>query len=229
MLGNPLLLGHRGTRLRGAPPENTIAAFDEALENGCDGFEFDVRRTACGRALICHDETSQGVRIAEATCGELTSLPCLTDVLARYSRTAFLDIELKVPGLESDVLVALREHPPEHGYVVSSFLPDLLTELRTRSGDVCLGYICDRKKNLDLWAELPIQYVIPKQNLISAPLVQAVHRTGKSIVTWTVNDPRTMRRMVAWGVSGIISDDPALLVKTCRGAGVGRARIDRRH
>jgi glycerophosphoryl diester phosphodiesterase len=65
----PLLLGHRGLRVPQAPPENTFAAFDLALQHGCDGFEFDVRLTGDGRAVICHDPWAQGIVIAEASVG----------------------------------------------------------------------------------------------------------------------------------------------------------------
>jgi glycerophosphoryl diester phosphodiesterase len=219
MSGRTLLLGHRGTRVSDAAAENTLAAFDLALQLGCDGFEFDVRRTACGRAVICHDEKAEGTSIAKASCGQLDSLPQLENVLSRYAPSAFLDIELKVQGLESDVLVALREHPPERGYVVSSFLPGILLELRTRSADVCLGFICDRKKNLDRWQDLPVEYVIPKHPLITSRLVQSVHAAGKTMLTWTVNDKKTMQRLADWGVDGIISDDPQLLATTLPGGG----------
>ena len=214
MSGRLLLLGHRGTRVSDTAGENTLAAFDQALQAGCNGFEFDVRRTACGRALICHDEKVKGVSVAKAGCGQLQSLPCLADVLERYARRAFLDIELKVPGLESDVLVALREHPPERGYVVSSFLPEVLLEMRLRSAAVCLGFISDQKKTLARWPELPVDYVIPKHSLVTAPLVQALHVAGKTMFTWTVNDRKTMQRLADWGVDGIISDDPQLLATT---------------
>jgi glycerophosphoryl diester phosphodiesterase len=217
MSGHPLLLGHRGIRVADAPAENTLAAFDLALKFGCDGFEFDVRRTACGRAVICHDEKAEGISIATASCGQLESLPCLDDVLSRYATSAFLDIELKVPGLESDVLVALREHPPERGYVVSSFLPEILLELRARSAEICLGFICDRRKNLDRWRELPVEYVIPKHTLITSQLVQAVHSADRTMLTWTVNDKKAMQRLAGWEVDGIISDDPRLLVQTFPG------------
>jgi glycerophosphoryl diester phosphodiesterase len=217
MSGHPLLLGHRGTRVSDTAAENTLAAFDLALQLGCDGFEFDVRRTACGRAVICHDEKANGIGIAEASCGQLQSLPCLEDVLSRYAPSAFFDIELKVPGLESDVLVALREHPPGRGYVVSSFLPEVLLELRARSGEVSLGFICDRRKNLNRWREVPVDYVIPKHTLITSQLVQAVHEAGRTMLTWTVNDKKAMQRFADWGVDGIISDDPRLLVQTFPG------------
>jgi glycerophosphoryl diester phosphodiesterase len=57
----PLLLGHRGARGIRSIPENTIASFDRALADGCDGFEFDVRLTADGEAVICHDPVFRGV------------------------------------------------------------------------------------------------------------------------------------------------------------------------
>jgi glycerophosphoryl diester phosphodiesterase len=222
MPGPPLLLGHRGTRVSDAVGENTLAAFDLALQLGCDGFEFDVRRTACGSAVICHDEKVGGISVAKAACGQLEALPRLEDVLSRYAPRAFLDIELKVTGLESQVLVALREHPPERGYVVSSFLPDVLVELRTRSAEVSLGFICDQKKVLNRWRDLPVEYVIPKHTLISSQLVQAVHSASKTLLTWTVNDEKIMRRLADWGVDGIISDDPQQLVRTFPG---GRSAV----
>jgi len=214
MSAHPLRLGHRGTRVSNAVAENTLAAFDLALQLGCDGFEFDVRLTACGQAVICHDDQIQGISIAKAGCGQLDFLPSLADILKRYAGRAFLDIELKVPGLESDVLVALHEHPPERGYVVSSFLPEVLLDLRVRSADICLGFICDQKKSLNCWQELSIEYLIPKHTLITSQLVQAVHIAGKTMLTWTVNDKKAMQRLADWGVDGIISDDPQLLIKT---------------
>ena len=54
-MSRPLLLGHRGARGLKSIPENTLAAFDRALADGCDGFEFDVRLTADGQAVVHHD------------------------------------------------------------------------------------------------------------------------------------------------------------------------------
>ncbi|MGC1220522.1 MAG: glycerophosphodiester phosphodiesterase, partial [Candidatus Sulfotelmatobacter sp.] len=62
----PLLLGHRGARAEKSIPENTLASFDLTLAQGCDGFEFDVRLTADGHAVVCHDATAHGLKIAES-------------------------------------------------------------------------------------------------------------------------------------------------------------------
>src|ERR1700761_4396215 len=105
----PLLLGHRSTRGVPSLRENTIASFDRALTDGCDGFEFDVRLTADGAAVVCHDPQSAGIDIAQAPAEQLPALPRLEDVLARYHEGAFLDVELKVAGLEAMVAAMLRK------------------------------------------------------------------------------------------------------------------------
>src|SRR6201997_3655259 len=117
----PLLLGHRGARALRSIPENTLPSFDRALADGCDGFEFDVRRTADGLAVVCHDPQSAGVEIAQVRADQLLLLPRLEDVLARYHKRAFLDIELKVAGLESTVAAMVGKFPPQRGFVISSF------------------------------------------------------------------------------------------------------------
>jgi glycerophosphoryl diester phosphodiesterase len=215
MPGPPLLLAHRGAR-SSSVGENTPEAFALALQHGCHGFEFDVRLTGCGRALISHEPKIKGITVSKATATQLLDFPVLQDVLARFAKSAFLDIELKVPGLGSQVLLALREHPPQRGYVVSSFLPDVLIELSIRSESIPLGMICEDQKQLRRWRDLPLQYVIPEFSLITQELVQQVHDAGRMLLAWTVNDKPTMLRLADWGVDGIISDKTELLVKTVR-------------
>src|SRR5450432_3740633 len=138
MSRHPLLLGHRGARASSGIPENTFASFDLALEHGCDGFEFDVRRTACGCAVVCHDPRVGKISIARAQAERLPQLPRLNNVIQRYGQHAFLNIELKVKDLESKVLTALGEFPPSRGYVVSSFIPDVVMNLEARSASVSI-------------------------------------------------------------------------------------------
>jgi len=212
----PLLLGHRGARVSKSVPENTPASFDLALEHGCDGFEFDVRLTRCGRSVVCHDPKVDGITLSQATADQLLHLPLLEDVLKRYCQRAFLDIELKVPGLESAMLALLREYRMEENYVVSSFLPGVVMELNTRSAKIRTGMICDKAEHLEGWRELNVEYVIPHHSLTTRELIKGVHSAGKKLLTWTVNDRKAMLRFGEWGVDGIISDDTELLVQTFR-------------
>jgi glycerophosphoryl diester phosphodiesterase len=215
-MSRPLLLGHRGARAVHSIPENTFESFDLALAHGCDGFEFDVRQTADGRAVICHDPEFKGIPIAQSEAGQLANLPQLDQLLARYADQAFLDIELKVPGLEEIVLATLKTSPPKRGYLVSSFLPEVLRKLRSLDGEVALGLLCEDPKQLAAWQRSPAQYVIPHFTLIDGHLCTTLHAAEKKVFTWTVNGREAMLRLQGYGLDGIISDDTRLLTKTLR-------------
>ena len=224
----PLLLGHRGARR--ASRENTLAAFDLALAHGCDGFEFDVRRTRDGHSIVCHDPQLAQLEIADSEYRNLVEAwrsqadnganefcpPTLPGVLFRFAATAFLDIELKVPGLEESVLEALRVKPPQRGYCVSSFLPEVLTRMRELDADVPLGLICDKPLQLARWPALPVSALFLHYNLITAKLLRELRAVGKQVFAWTVNDAPRMRTLAAMGIDGIISDDTQLLAQTLR-------------
>jgi len=212
----PLLLGHRGARAVRSISENTLESFDRALADGCDGFEFDVRLTADGEAVICHDPRSGGVEIADATAGEVDKLPHLDDVLTRYQERSFLDIELKVGGLEKISVQLLRKYPPQRGFVVSSFLPEALLALRAEDADMSLGLICETRRELFRWKELSVEYVIPHHKLATAALLRELKEARKKCLVWTVNDPAEMVRFRDLDVDGIISDQTSLLCRTMR-------------
>jgi glycerophosphoryl diester phosphodiesterase len=231
----PLLLGHRGARRYA--PENTIAAFELALAHGCDGFEFDVRLTADLRGVICHDAKLAGLTVArerydklEDACRvllpetltidrgrfspEMVVAPCLEAVLDGFVSRAFLDIELKVLGLEGLVTRALSDHPPRRGYYVSSFLPEVLERMHACDSGVPLGLICDSQRQLAAWTRLPIQAVFLERRLATAAIVETLHAANKKVFVWTVNRERDMRRFAQLAVEGIISDDTRLLMQT---------------
>jgi glycerophosphoryl diester phosphodiesterase len=206
----PLLLGHRGVRGEKSIPENSLASFDLALAQGCDGFEFDVRLSADGQAVICHDAASHGCEIAACPAQQL-DLPLLGDVLARYQGRAFLDIELKVPGAEKITVNLLRKFPPACGFVISSFLPAVLQTIHSLDEALPLGLICETRAQLARWRELPVEFVIPQHQLVREDLVSEIKNAGKKIFVWTVNSADDGKCFTEWGVDGIISDHPQVL------------------
>lgn len=209
----PLLLGHRGARHYA--PENTLAAFDLALAHGCDGFEFDVRMSADQFPIIVHDPNLHDVVIADFTAERLFALqntiPQMWQVFERYALSAYLNIELKVVGLEERVAELLEVYPPQRGYLVSSFLPESIRAMHDHGPDVPVGYICRRDNLLPLWQTLPITHVVAHYTLVTPALLKEVHGAGLKLFTWTVNGQQDMLRMAELGVDGIISDDTRLL------------------
>jgi len=221
-----LLLGHRGCR--GEFIENTFAAFDHALASGCDGFEFDVRRSADSVPVVWHDARLRGrsisrhsfVSLRERCLVERRFPPCtsvplcdLEAVLARYAQVAWMDIEVKVRGVEAQVAELLRRYPPARGFVVSSFQRRVLLELHRIDPSLPLGFIFDRMPLARIWRSLPVQYVMPKSHLVTAARVRRFHSAGIQVLTWTVNQPSAMRRLAEAGVDGMVGDDPVLLAR----------------
>lgn len=218
MPNRPLLLGHRGARATRSVPENTIASFDLALKHGCDGFEFDVRCTKDGAAVLCHDPTIGKIEIANAMRSALPDVALLEEVLARYAKPAFLDVELKVPGLELNVVTTLKKNPPQRGFLVSSFFPEILLKVHSLDSAIPLGFIADRQAELAGWRDMPTQYVMPNYRLATRELIKEIQAAGRKAGIWTVNDSHAMQRFLDWGADAIISDDTELLVRTL-GAG----------
>ena len=208
-----LLLGHRGSRCLRTVTENTFAAFDLALEHGCDGFEFDVRLTRDSVAVVCHDAKFKRLSISRTKASHLQELPTLETVLARYGTRAFLDIELKVAGIEAQLLGLLARRTPKKGFVLSSFLPRVLLELRRLEATLPLALICENRPQLRRWRELPVEFVVAQQTLVSRRLIKEVHDAAKKLLVWTVNRPFAMRRFAEWGADGLITDRTDLIAE----------------
>jgi glycerophosphoryl diester phosphodiesterase len=207
-----LFLGHRGTRIYA--PENTFQAFDIALEHGCDGFEFDVRRTVDGVAAVCHDAHFHHLKVGEFTLAELRlhdNLPTLGEVLQKYGNRTYINIELKDAGLEAETIRLLDEFPAER-VLVTSFLPEVITGLAALRGnrDIPLGFICRNLKLLDAWRTLPISHAIINHAIFSKTLHREVRAAGTQLFVWTINDAAEVERFRELGVDGIISDDTKL-------------------
>lgn len=224
----PLLLGHRGLRasraqsltrlFRRLPPENSFAAFDRAIDEGAHGFEFDVRRTSDNEAVLCHDAVVGHLHVGDCTFHELRRaiphLVTLHEVLARYGKRVFLNPELKVPGLERQTIEFVHKYCTPEMVVISSFLAEVLTTLARIDSRVPLGHIFNQRQNAGRWRDLPVTYIFPSQPLASEHLIEQAIKAGKRVIVWTVNSPRQMRHFVNCGVTGLITDDPALLVRT---------------
>jgi glycerophosphoryl diester phosphodiesterase len=89
-------------------------------------------------------------------------------------------------------------------------------KLHAIDSTLVLGALAQTRWQLRRWHKLPVSYVVPHYRLLSPRLIEKLHAAGKTVITWTVNDPRKMLRAAAMGVDGIISDDTKLLVETFR-------------
>jgi glycerophosphoryl diester phosphodiesterase len=216
----PLRLAHRGDHRR--LPENSLAAFLAALAiPGCDGLEFDVRRSRDGIPIVLHDATLARVqgrpeRAAELTAAELARLgvPTLAAVLGAAPAPVFLDIELK-EDLGMAVVDVLREArgPDLDSAAISSFEPAALAHVRTLAPTWRCWLNADdmQPAALALARDLGCAGVAAEWHAIDRPAVDRARALGLEVVAWTVRRRATFRRLTELGVIGVCVEGAALL------------------
>lgn len=220
----PLVCAHRGASAHAQ--ENTVAAARAAVDAGAEWVEFDVRPSGDGRLVVHHDPaTRDGAVVAQTPAGELgDDAPTFADFVAACGPLG-LDIELKTDQVGIDAaryveLVAGEIDRHVHAssanrIVVTSFDQDVLDLFRAHRRDIATGVLFhDRTAS---WAiDRAIAHghgaIAPWFRLVDADLVDAAHRAGLAVATWTVNEPRDVRAAAEAGVDMIIGDDPALII-----------------
>jgi glycerophosphoryl diester phosphodiesterase len=229
----PILLGHRGAMARA--PENTLGAFQAALDDGGDGFELDVRLCADAVPVALHDDTLDRTtslrgavlrhaadELDDADAGSWfpgwgrEKVPRLSDVFAAVPPGTVMNVELKGPtplhlGLERRVLEVIR-HYPDVKVILSSFHPAQLLAVRLLAPEIPIGLLLSETSVLPLrtaWAApllLPDAIHAPA-GLIDGALVAAAHGAGIRVHAWALRAAADVERLLSLGVDGLIVDD----------------------
>lgn len=231
------ILGHRGASADA--PENTLAAFQEALRQRADGVELDVMRCATGEVVVCHDENLKRLAgvdrpLARMAWPELKELdvgtrlgfarariPLLEEVLATLPAGLQVNVELKCETLDDGGLtqataeLLLRDRAPER-FLVSSFNAVCLARLRRIAPQLKRGYLIDPDKSfllhgLVLPAPVANHSVHPFWDAVTPARASAWHRRGFRLAAWTVDDPQEARRLQGLGVEYCITNRPGEL------------------
>ncbi len=241
----PLLLGHRGAK--NYAPENTLAAFTLALEQGADGVELDAKLSADGHVVVHHDasvdRTTDGKgRVSKLSLAALRELdagsffsekfrgekiPSLGEVFEAIGKRAFINVELTNYSTPRDELVPkvcelVRKHGLQKRILFSSFFAGNLKKAAALLPEASRALLALGGWK-GIWARsfgftFGDYYALhPYLTDVTAQEVQRVHRLKRAINVWTVNKEDDIRRLLGWGVDGIITDDPALLVRVARG------------
>lgn len=214
------MYGHRGAS--DSAPENTLAAFEDAIRDGADGIEFDVQSTADGVPVVIHDRdiarttTGQG-HVDELTFAELREfdagngrpVPTLAETLELVGGRVALDIEMKQPGIELAVLHALERYPST-SWVMSSFQWDILDAVRQRSATAPLWPLAMSvdERLLATAASLKSPAVAVHAAAVTGAVVDECRTAGLDVMVWTVNDANEARRLQTLGVFALCTDSP---------------------
>ncbi|HLC20904.1 MAG TPA: glycerophosphodiester phosphodiesterase [Candidatus Methylomirabilis sp.] len=231
-----LNIAHRGASA--LAPENTMAAFDKALELGADALELDLHVSRDGELVVIHDDTLDRTTdghglVYERSLEELKRLdagrwfgegfagqriPMLDEVLDRYAGKVPLALEVKAgsaffPGIEEKVVSALRRRSAIGQTVVASFDHHALQRVKEieptlRTAALLVG----RPVSVSAIAgPVRAEAMALEASLVTKTEVEACRAAGLQLVVWVVNEPALMRLFIGLGVDGIITDRPDLL------------------
>jgi glycerophosphoryl diester phosphodiesterase len=197
-----LVLAHRGACWDA--PENTLEAFELAIEEGADYVEFDVRARE-GQLVICHDpEPPPG-------------LPTLDEVLSALKGRIGLAVEMKEPETADGVLDALEAHEidPETTLMLSFHVGALEAVRRRRPELRCVVHVGPRPDPLTATRFWGVGF---RDSTARPRPIRLAQSLGLAVLVFTVNEPGRMLELAALGVDGIFSDRPALLRETLAAA-----------
>ncbi|HTB13797.1 MAG TPA: glycerophosphodiester phosphodiesterase family protein [Bryobacteraceae bacterium] len=224
--------GHRGARA-GVPEnllENTIAAFEYAIGVGVDAIEMDVVVSSDDVVVVSHDPylksgLKPGTFIRQLTAKE-AGLPTLDQVFALAGRGNFLfNIEAKVSehtpaNFAELVLDRIGEHGVKSRVIFQSFDFAILHRMNRLAPGITRAALWEGvpRSFVEIAQEAGTTIVAPEYVLVTPEEVQAAHAAGLRVIPWTANTVGDWERLIAAGVDGIITDDPAALIGYLRGS-----------
>ncbi len=244
--GDAEITAHRGAKA--VAPENSMAAFQAALDAGATYAELDVQRTKDGQLVVMHDADFMRMagdprKVADLTAAEIATIdigartgpqfaglhaPLLAEVFDLARGRMKINVELKYnvpdPDLAPAVVEFLRAGALIDEAVVTSLDYAALKQVeslepRIRTGHIVTAAVGNVTRTSADFLSLNAAQATPS-------LIRRARAAGKDVAVWTVNDPESMLRMIERGADNIITDDPGLLVRVMRERGtLGRAEI----
>ena len=223
---NILKIAHRGAKAY--EPENTLQAFQKALDLNSDGIELDVHLSSDGHIIVMHDETIDKMTSGKGdintyTLAELKSfliadelqIPTLNEVFDLVDKKCFINVELKNADTSKNVVSLIEEYITEKGwnydhFIISSFDWNALKEVQNLNPNIPIGVLTEEDLDIALaFAEtIKTKAIHPDFQLLNKEKVLQIQEKGFLVFPWTVNSEEDIQKVKSYQVNGIISDNP---------------------
>ena len=220
------VIGHRGCGV--GPIENTRRAMREGLAAGADGVEFDVHACRDDKIVVIHDfsveRTTNGkgsvsqlnlAQLKQLDAGEGETIPTLDEVLDELKGhpNLLINVEIKPPDIEQNVLDLIRRRNITERVVISSFLWSVLEKVRSSDSRIATGllYSYPLENPVQVAQDLRVTALHPQHALVSEALVRQCRQAHLLINPWVVDKEADMRRLIDLKVDGIITNKPRRL------------------
>ncbi len=236
--GRTLGVAHRGASRYA--PENTLAAFRRALDDGVPAVECDVRRTQDGHLVVIHDARVDRTTDGQGAVGALPldalrrldagrwfgaewlgeRVPLFDEVLELVRGRALVKVEIKndpvpAPGIAPQVLAAIRRHGMEDDAFVMSFDHQAVRAVRSSAPAIATGIIYAARLVDPVAAARAAgaDGLCVHWGYLDREVVALARGAGLGIFTWTVDDEAELQRCLALGIDGVSSNDTRLIAR----------------
>jgi len=223
----PRVIAHRGASAY--RPENTLAAYELAIEQAADMIEVDLHRTRDGAVVVAHDAELERIggrgEIGDATLAEVRALdagagqrvPTLDELLDGFGARIALNLELKqgsrgaYAGLPAVAVAEVRARGLEERTLYSSFYDSVLHDLRRVDPEARIALLISRRAP-EGWVEraraLGAEAVNPELPLVDREFIERAHGEGLAVYVFTVDPVEEMQRLLELGVDGLFTNVP---------------------
>jgi glycerophosphoryl diester phosphodiesterase len=222
----PVIIAHRGASYL-AERDNTLEAFQLAIEIGADYVEFDIRRTKDKKLIVVHDADIDGTyykdlsynEICERTAPQGYTIPLLIDVLKLCQGKIKLDIEFKEGGYEKQVILLVRDMFHYDQFMMKSFDDKVVARIKAIDPEIKTGLligmqVADAKRRFNEYfperrlKQCNADFVSPYYSLATREFVHRMRRHRKGVYIWTVNGVKNLEKYMHHRPDGIITDMP---------------------
>lgn len=223
-----LKIARRGAS--GYAPENTLEAFQKAIDIDCDVVEFDLHKTKDGHIVVMHDHTvrrtTDGLgKIDDLTLKELKnfhepngeSVPTLQGVfdLLKNKRKMMLDIKDRAD--EQEILELVDENDLADDVIIDSDFPEVVENIKRLNprihvylGGVTDGNITEVIKHAKV---IGAEMIKIRNTRVTPAVVKTVHQHGLGVYVWGAEKDSEIRKMLELGVDAIVCDFPDRISK----------------
>lgn len=222
-----IISAHRGAS--GYEPENTLRAFEKAIEMGVPMIELDVHLSKTGDLVVIHDfNTKDQKKVADLSLAQLKAydvgkgerIPLLAEVLEKVNQRAAVNIELKAQGTPKPVADLLNKLIKEkkwnaQDFIVSSFDHFLVQEFHKYAPTIATAVIFEGNpiRQAQIATDVGAQNAILQFKWVTPAFIKDAHARGVKVFSYTVNDIETAQKLQNMGIDGIITNYPDLLTK----------------
>lgn len=224
------VIGHRGAPE--AAPENTLAAFEAAIELGADWIELDVQETADGHVVVFHDSdfmkaAGDARKIWDLDLNDIRQIdiggqfdpahadqraPTLAEVLELARGRAQVLIELKYYGhqvdLERRVAAVVDAADADDRIAIMSLDRAGVARMKEHRPDWRVGQVLSYAAGDP--GKLTADFLAINASSATRSKIRSAHKLGRSVYAWTVNDPVAMSSLISRGVDGLITNRPGV-------------------